>query len=143
MPQFQGDYRACCHAFREVLRRSVRLRLQADVAVGTYTSGGIDSSVVNVLAYRDLAHRETQTFSVSFEDPVYDESSYQGLIVRHLGLQGHQVRCGSQAIYRALPDVIYHAESPLFRTAPAAMFLLSRRVARTRYQSGADGRRFG
>jgi asparagine synthase (glutamine-hydrolysing) len=126
---FQGDYQACQEEFRHVLRRSVALRLQADVPVGTYTSGGVDSSVINVLAYGDLGHRETETFSVSFDDPVFDESRYQELVVNHLGLHGHQVRCSAQAIYRAMPDVIYHAESPLFRTAAAPMYLLSQRVA--------------
>jgi asparagine synthase (glutamine-hydrolysing) len=130
-PQFQGDARAGREAFREILRRSVALRLQADVPVGTYTSGGIDSSVINILAYRDLAHRQTQTFSVAFEDPLFDESQYQRSIVGHLGLRGHEVRCGSRDIYEAFPHVIRHAESPLFRTAPAAMYLLSRRVAET------------
>ncbi len=128
VPTFRGDYRACQEAFRDELRRSVALRLQADVPVGTYTSGGIDSSVVNVLAYRDLGHRDTQTFSVSFEDPVFDERQYQQLVVGHLGLRGHEVRCSGQDIYHALPQVVYHAESPLFRTAAAAMYLLSQRV---------------
>jgi asparagine synthase (glutamine-hydrolysing) len=128
VPAFEGDFRACCEAFRAELRKSVRLRLQADVEVGTYTSGGIDSAVLNVVAFRDLQHDRTQTFSIAFDDPAFDESEYQQIVVRHLGLTPNQVRCGGADIYRNLPDVIRHTESPIFRTAPAATYLLSRCV---------------
>src|SRR5262245_9395513 len=65
VPAFRGDFQDCQWSFRAELRKSVALRLQADVEVGTYTSGGIDSAAVNVVAYKDLGHRQTQTFSVT------------------------------------------------------------------------------
>jgi asparagine synthase (glutamine-hydrolysing) len=128
-PRFQGTFAECQAAFREEFRKSVALRLQADVPVGTYTSGGIDSAVVNVAAYKDLAHHNTQTFSVAFEDQVFDESEYQQLVAGELGLKSNVVRCSNAAIYENLAQVIHHTESPIFRTAPVPMFLLSRRVA--------------
>ncbi len=126
---FRGDFATCQEAFRAELRQSVALRLQADVGVGTYTSGGIDSAVINVLAYKDLGHKNTQTFSVTFADKLFDESEYQRLVTRSLNLESNEVRCTADDIYTNFPQVVYHAESPLFRTAPVPMFLLSRCVA--------------
>src|SRR5207253_7099382 len=64
-----------------LLRSAVRLRLQADVPVGGYLSGGIDSSIVCALATADSPHA-LRTFSVTFEDPALDESAYQREIGR-------------------------------------------------------------
>ena len=128
VPAFRGDYETCREAFRAELRKAVALRLQADVEVGTYTSGGIDSSVINVLAYKDLQHKNTQTFSVAFEDKLFDESMHQRQVARWLQLDSNEVLCSQNDIYANFPGVIYHAEAPLFRTAPVPMYLLSRSV---------------
>lgn len=122
------SFDACVETFREKLRDAVRLRLRADVPVGTYTSGGVDSSVINHIATRELNHRDTETFSVAFENPLYDESAYQKQLAGHLGLTHNSVLCRDADIYDFLPDVIFHAEAPLFRTAPVPMYLLSRAV---------------
>lgn len=129
VPPFRGDFEACQEAFRAELRRAVALRLQADVEVGTYTSGGIDSAVINVLAYKDLGHEQTRTFSVTFADKLFDESEHQRRVAQHLGLTSHEVRIGAEAMYENFTRAIWHGESPLFRTAPVPMFLLSQRVA--------------
>ncbi len=59
-PPSKATTRGCQEAFRVELRQAVALRLQADVDVGTYTSGGVDSAVINILAYKDLGHENTQ-----------------------------------------------------------------------------------
>jgi asparagine synthase (glutamine-hydrolysing) len=128
VPAFRGDFRACQEAFRAELRRAVGLRLQADVKVGTYTSGGIDSAVVNVVAYKDLGHADTQTFSVAFEDELFDESTYQRLVAQSLHLDSNEVVCNDRDLYANFPHAVCHAEAPLFRTAPVPMYLLSRCV---------------
>ena len=129
VPSFQGSFEDCKAAFRAEFRKSVALRLQADVEVGTYTSGGVDSSAVNVAAYKDLNHTARQTFSVAFADEAYDESPFQNTLVESLGLRPRHVRCEASSIYGNLLDVIRHTESPIFRTAPVPMYMLSRRVA--------------
>src|SRR6266850_7324562 len=63
-------------ALDELMRSAVRLRLEADVPVGGYLSGGIDSSIVCALAASGSTHA-LRTFSVTFEDPALDESEYQ------------------------------------------------------------------
>ena len=60
----------------ELLRDSVRMRLRADVPVGTYLSGGLDSSLITALAQAETDH-ELRTFSIAFKDPRYDERAHQ------------------------------------------------------------------
>jgi asparagine synthase (glutamine-hydrolysing) len=111
----------------ELLRSSVRLRLHADVPVGGYLSGGIDSSLVCALAAAGSPHT-LRTFSVTFEDPSFDESAFQQAVAAEV--QSHHVvqRIGRGDIAAVFPDVVRHAETPLVRTAPAPLYLLSRRV---------------
>ena len=114
-------------ALDELLRSAVRLRLQADVPVGGYLSGGIDSSIVCALAAAGspLALR---TFSVTFEDPTLDESAYQQAVAADVRSRHAVRRIGRGDIARVFPDVIRHTETPLVRTAPAPLYLLSRIV---------------
>jgi asparagine synthase (glutamine-hydrolysing) len=71
---------------------------------------------------------ELRTFSVAFKDPRYDERGHQARVARALGTSHHVVEAGPAEIASALPEVIWHAETPLVRTAPAPLFLLAREV---------------
>jgi asparagine synthase (glutamine-hydrolysing) len=108
-----------------VLRSAVGHRLLADVPVGAYLSGGLDSSVVCALA-ADASAAPLRTFSVSFEDPRYDESPAQRPVARMVASRHASQTIGDGDIARVFPAVVRHAESPLLRTAPAPLFLLSR-----------------
>lgn len=127
---------------RELLVDAVRIRLRADVPVGAYLSGGLDSSVISSVARR-VGTGRLDTFSISFSDPAFDESAFQREMAGHLGT-AHQVATASYAdIARAFPDVVWHTESPVLRTAPAPMFLLSALVREHGYKvvltgEGAD-----
>lgn len=110
-----------------LLRAAVGTRLEADVPVGAYLSGGIDSSVVCAAA-RDACRHTLRTFSVGFEDPRLDETTPQQIVADHLGTEHAAQRIGADDIARAFPDVVRHAETPLLRTAAAPLFLLSRLV---------------
>jgi asparagine synthase (glutamine-hydrolysing) len=112
---------------RNLLEQATRRRLQADVPVGAYLSGGLDSSLVSALAARAGSSR-LATFSIAFDDSAYDESSHQREVAALLGSDHHELRCSSEDISRALPDVVWHAETTLLRTAPAPLFLLSKAV---------------
>jgi asparagine synthase (glutamine-hydrolysing) len=112
---------------RHELESSVRRRLQSDVPVGTYLSGGLDSSALTYLAAR-AGGGGLKTFSIAFEDPLFDESAYQERMARAAGTDHHVVRCGAREIGAVFPEVVRHAEAPLVRTAPAPLYLLSRRA---------------
>jgi len=111
----------------EVLRESVGLRLRADVPVGAYLSGGLDSSLISALAKRKVGGN-LRTFSIAFSDPRYDERGQQESVARMLGTTHHVVEAGPAEIAESFPDVIRHAETPLVRTAPVPLFLLARDV---------------
>ncbi|MBN1507655.1 MAG: asparagine synthase (glutamine-hydrolyzing) [Sedimentisphaerales bacterium] len=112
---------------RELLREAVRIRLRADVPVGCYLSGGLDSSIVTALVARHFNH-EVQTFGIRFEDEVYDEGKFQQDVVDWLGVQHRTVRVTNEQIGASLPETVWHCEKPLLRTAPVPLFLLSRAV---------------
>jgi len=111
----------------ELMRDSVRLRLRADVPVGAYLSGGLDSSLISALAQRRTGGR-LRTFSVAFVDPRYDERAYQEEVAAALGTEHHVVEARSGDIAAAFPEVVRHAETPLIRTAPVPLYLLAREV---------------
>ncbi len=114
-------------SLEELMRDSVRLRLRADVPVGAYLSGGLDSSLIVALAQQETEHR-LRTFSVAFHDPNYDERPFQEEVARALDTEHHVVDVGPGEIAGAFPEVIRHVETPLIRTAPVPMFLLSAEV---------------
>jgi asparagine synthase (glutamine-hydrolysing) len=111
------------------LKRSIALRLRADVPVGSYVSGGLDSSVISSIAKELLGDAgDLDTFGISFEDPRFDEAAEQRLMARELGSRHHEFRCSAADIRNALDEVVWRCETPLLRTAPVPMFLLSRLV---------------
>jgi asparagine synthase (glutamine-hydrolysing) len=111
-------------ALDRVLRDSTSIRMRADVPVGGYLSGGLDSTITCALA-APMSPQDFHTFSVTFADPALDESWAQRLVAGRLG-SVHRVRhIDGGAIARVFPDVVRHVETPLVRTAPAPLYLLA------------------
>ena len=109
----------------ELMKSSVELRMRADVPVGGYLSGGLDSSITCALAATMTPH-DLRTFSVTFADPQFDESAFQQVVagaVRSRHLVQHITQGDIAAVF---PEVVRHTETPLVRTAPAPLYLLSR-----------------
>lgn len=112
---------------REALIESTRLRLRADVPVGAYLSGGLDSSVITTII-KNYTDAPLITFSIRFEDGRYDEGQYQNELVEHLETRHREAECVGDDIADVFPEVIWHTENPILRTAPAPLFLLSKLV---------------
>ncbi len=110
-----------------LMRSGVALRMRADVPVGGYLSGGLDSSITCALASRVSAYR-LRTFSVTFEDPRFDESEHQRTVAADLSSLHRVQHIHPGDIAEVFPAVIRHTETPIVRTAPAPMFLLSRQT---------------
>ena len=126
----------------ELLLDATRIRLRSDVPVGAYLSGGLDSTVISALTHLLVGDR-LRTFSVSFEDSAFDESAYQREASRFLHTQHSDVCCLYTDIAESFPQVIWHSEQPILRTAPAPLFLLSKLVHESGYKvvltgEGAD-----
>lgn len=109
----------------ELMRASVDLRMRADVPVGGYLSGGIDSSITCSLAAERTPH-DLRSFSVTFQDPRLDESDFQQTVARSIGSRHAVQHIGAREVADAFPDVVAHTEVPLVRTGPAPLYLLSR-----------------
>lgn len=141
-PASNGTVRETIEQFRELLIDACRVRLRADVPVGAYLSGGLDSSTIASVVRRHTTNRLV-TFSIAFTDQRFDESKFQQEMAAELGTD-HHVVCATHAdIGRVFPEVVWHAEVPLLRTAPAPMFLLSKLVRQTGFKvvltgEGAD-----
>jgi asparagine synthase (glutamine-hydrolysing) len=112
---------------RDLLVDATRLRLRADVPVGAYLSGGLDSSTITTLVHRYTSNH-LETFSIAFTDVAFDESPFQETMAAALGTRHNLVTCSHTDIGMAFPDVIWHTEAPLLRTAPVPLYLLSRLV---------------
>lgn len=119
---------------RDRLEEATKLRmLRADVPVGVYMSGGIDSSVIGALVRR-FHSGHLRTFSLRFKHRDFDEGDYQGQMVARLGTEHSQVEVDYADIARAFYEVVWYAEAPMLRAAPSPLFLLSRLVRQAGYK---------
>jgi asparagine synthase (glutamine-hydrolysing) len=98
--------------------------LRADVPVGAYLSGGLDSSATTALIKR-FTDTKVETFSIAFHDKAYDESAYQNQMADFLGTSHHQIRCSYRDIAENFLKVIWHTERPVLRAAPTPLYMLS------------------
>ncbi|TAN63235.1 asparagine synthase (glutamine-hydrolyzing) [bacterium] len=118
---------ACGEQLLDLLKDSIKLRLRADVPVACYLSGGLDSSLITAIVKKHFKNR-LETFSVNFSDPDFDEGNFQRRAAEYLGTEHKSITCDYADIGKIMPEVVWHAEKPLVRTAPAPLFLLSRLV---------------
>ncbi|MFF8867313.1 asparagine synthase (glutamine-hydrolyzing) [Streptomyces sp. NPDC015139] len=111
---------------RELLTEAVRLRLSADVPVGFYLSGGLDSSLIAGLV-GELAP-PADSFSVTFPDARIDESGYQRLMAQKAGSRHHEIGFTTDDIVDGLGRMVLHAETPVKETYNTCSLALARRV---------------
>jgi asparagine synthase (glutamine-hydrolysing) len=95
---------------RERIREAVRLRLEADVPLGCFLSGGIDSSTI-VAAMSEMSSRPVRTFSVGFSHAAYDELGHARDVARRFGTEHHEYRVTPQAV-EVLPAIVRHFGEP-------------------------------
>jgi len=107
-----------------LLTDAIRLRLRADVPVGAYLSGGLDSSTIVGMA-REEAPDRLRCFGISFSDSRFDESPHQRRVAELLGIDLTQILIDSGEIAERFPEVIRLAEKPILRTSPAPMLALA------------------
>jgi asparagine synthase (glutamine-hydrolysing) len=110
--------------FRERLQESIRLRLMADVPLGMFLSGGIDSSAVAALMAREL-DRPVETFSVAFADQAFDELGYARQVARAIGAHSHEVVIDDRDFFGALPRLIWHEDEPIAHASSVPLHFVS------------------
>lgn len=136
------SFQEAAEELRGLLADAVRLQLRADVPVGAYLSGGLDSSIIASIIH---GHSDVplRTFSVGFDDPEFDERPFQQAMVEHLGTAHTSVQCHRRDIGAIFPRLVRHTEAPILRTAPAPLMILSDHVRKSGFKvvltgEGAD-----
>lgn len=123
-----GDEKKLVDAFEEVLLKAVDRRLRADVPVGAYLSGGLDSSMIVALATK-LKGPAINTYTIRVDDPELDELSAASLSAQHIGTKPPIVQeFRSHDALDTYPQLIYAAEAPVIDTSCAALMQLAARV---------------
>lgn len=126
----------------ELLIDATKIRLRADVPVGAYLSGGLDSSIL-ISIIKNHANTSLRTFSIEFDDKGLDESKYQQELIKHLETEHSKIKCSCTDIADNFQKAIWHTELPILRSAPVPMSLLSNLVHSSGYKvvltgEGAD-----
>jgi asparagine synthase (glutamine-hydrolysing) len=120
-------------AVREALDEAVRLRLRADVPVGCYLSGGLDSCAVIGLAARH--HPDPiRAFTLTFDRPDYDEEREARETARRVGAEFHPIPIGQDDLADHLADAVHQAETFCVNAHSVAKYLLSRAVRDAGYK---------
>ncbi len=114
----------------QLLADSVKLRLMSEVPLGTYCSGGIDSSLITAYTAR-VTTTELNTFSVGFEDPAFDESRFARLASQICKTRHHPLTVTEEMFTRALPESIWFHDQPLNHANSICILLLSRLAKQT------------
>lgn len=124
---------------RALLAAAVDRRLVADVPVGSFLSGGIDSSMVSALAIKKLG-RQLKTFSIGFEEATFDESGYARRVAAHIGAH-HQVEMlSAHRALEILPEIIAKLDEPIADSSLLPTYLLCQHARRhVTVALGGDG----
>lgn len=110
---------------RELLDRAVKRRLMADVPLGIFLSGGIDSSAVAALAARHIAASDLKTFSMGFTDPSFDELSYARQMAQHIGSTHYEEILDIEKARAFLPELLHRLDEPMADSSLLPTWLLS------------------
>jgi len=125
-----------------LIKDSIRIRLRADVPVGSYLSGGLDSSGTTAFV-KKYFNNDLRTFGITFQEESFDESEFQNLMIKLLNTNHSEVHATNEDIGKYFSDIVYFGEKPIIRAAPAPLYLLSKKVREEGYKvvltgEGAD-----
>lgn len=114
--------------YRERFRESVRLRLMADVPLGMFLSGGIDSAAITAMM-STLVDEPIRTFSVAFAEREANELAYARLVARRYRTDHHEITVTPDQFFGALPSMVWHEDEPIAHPSSIALNFVSRLAA--------------
>lgn len=136
--RWTGPLEEAVEELRTLIKNAVQIRLRADVPVGAYLSGGLDSSIITTLI-ANYFNNSLRTFSINFQESSYDETESQRELIGKLNTSHSQIIVSNAMIRENFPQVVWHSEVPLLRTGPVPMFLLSRLVRSSNFKVVLSG----
>ncbi|MBC7931270.1 MAG: asparagine synthase (glutamine-hydrolyzing) [Rubrivivax sp.] len=113
----------------EMFRESVRLRLMADVPLGMFLSGGIDSSAIAAMM-SGMVDEPVKTFSVAFAEREANELEYARVVARAFKTDHHEIIVSPEEFFDALPSLVWHEDEPIAHPSSVALNFVSRLAAR-------------
>ncbi|MEQ8909217.1 MAG: asparagine synthase (glutamine-hydrolyzing) [Vicingaceae bacterium] len=123
------DYESAQNKFIELLDQSVEQRLVSDVPLGTFLSGGIDSSLITALAAKKVDR--LNTFSIGFKDePHFDETHYANLVAKKYKTNHHLFKLGQNDLLESLHHTLDYIDEPFADSSALAVNALSRETAK-------------
>ncbi|MDD4202216.1 MAG: asparagine synthase (glutamine-hydrolyzing) [Candidatus Omnitrophica bacterium] len=122
--QEKQNIRSLINDIRDMIRRSVEQRIAADVPVGAFLSGGVDSSIV-VSVFSQL-RKGLKTFSVRFEDQDFDEGKFAEQIARKMGTEHHEVFLKDEDVPGIIPVLVESYDEPMADPSCLPTYFLSR-----------------
>ncbi len=138
-----GDYGVAVAEFRRLLDDAVRLRLRADVDVGSCLSGGLDSSSIVGLMNRQLrasgAETLQNTFSACAHEKRFDERPHMEAVIRQTGVQAHFVYPRHEDLFETLDRLVWHQDEPFGSTSIFAQWKVFELAAENRVKVMLDG----
>ena len=114
--------------WRELFREAVKLRLMADVPLGMFLSGGIDSSAIAAMMSRMVDGR-IKTFSVGFDEPEANELEYARLVSTEFGTDHHEITITPHQFFEVLPKLVWHEDEPIGFIASVPLYFVSKLAA--------------
>jgi len=114
--------------YRDRLKEAVRLRLMADVPLGAFLSGGIDSATITALMSQ-LVDEPTKTFSVGFAEREANELAYARIVAKAFKTDHHEVLVTPEQFFGALPTLVWHEDEPIAHPSSVALNFVSRLAA--------------
>lgn len=123
-PTFSGTFLEACIEFRRIFTLAVRRRLVADVPLGAFLSGGIDSTVV-VGVMNELCPRPVKTFTIGFDEAAFDETNYARAVARRFGTDHHELIVRPDAL-EVLPTLAHHFDEPFADSSAIPTYYVSR-----------------
>ena len=114
--------------YRERLSEAVRLRLMADVPLGVFLSGGIDSAAITALMSQ-LVDEPIKTFSVGFAEREANELEYARIVAKKFATDHHEVLVTPEQFFGALPTLVWHEDEPIAHPSSVALNFVSRLAA--------------
>ncbi len=124
---FDGSFAEACRQMRTLLEQAVADRLVADVPLGTFLSGGIDSSVVTALAARHTT--QLQSFSIGYADePFFDETHYARLVADKLGTAHTVFKLTNDDLFAILYEMLDYLDEPFADSSALAVYILSKKT---------------